>query len=122
MSSDPLAKIAKYRTLLERACAKYIWHLQIAQNYIQNYGPDVIIFLNGRTPEQAAFKEIAENLDVPWLALEHGAKPGKTYFLEKFQTQDRLKTQELIKNSSRQLNPQELERVLLKAEMWIHKQ
>ena len=122
MSSDPLAKIAKYRTLLERACAKYIWHLQIAQNYIQNYGPDVIIFLNGRTPEQAAFKEIAENLDVPWLALEHGAKPGKTYFLEKFQTQDRLKTQELIKNSSRQLNPQELERVLLKTEMWIHKQ
>lgn len=122
MSSDPLAKISKYRTLLERACAKYIWHSDIAQKYIENYSPDVIIFLNGRTPEQAAFKEIAENLDVPWLALEHGAKPGKTYFLENFQTHDRLKTQELIKDSWRRLNPQELEQVLLETEMWIHKQ
>ena len=122
MSSDPLVKISKYRTLLERACAKYIWHFQIAQRYIQDFSPNVIIFLNGRTPEQAAFKEIAEKLNVPWLALEHGANPGKTYFLENFQTQDRLETQELIRNSSRQLTPQELDQILLETEIWIQKQ
>lgn len=122
MSSDPLAKITKYKKLLRRACSTYISYFQIAKNSIQEFKPELIILLNGRTPEQAVFREVAEKMNLPWLCLEHGAKPGKTYFLEDFQTQDRQKTQELIRRCSQNFSNENISKIEMEIDDWIKRQ
>ena len=122
MSSDPLAKIRKYKKLLKRACSSYISYFQIAKESIKDFNPELLILFNGRTPEQAVFREAAENLNLPWLCLEHGAKPGITYFLENFQTQDRKKTQDLIRCFSQNLSAEDLCQIEMEIDNWIKRQ
>ena len=98
MSSDPLFKIRNYRGALREVALKFFDYQDIAQDVLRSASFDLMIFTNGRTPEQAVFKECAESALIPWLCLEHGARPGETYFLENFQTQDRVGTQSLIQS------------------------
>ncbi len=122
MSSDPLAKIRKYKKLLKRACSAYISYFQIANESIKEFNPELLILFNGRTPEQAVFREVAENMNLPWLCLEHGAKPGMTYFLEDFQTQDRKKTQDLIRCVSQNFSAEDLCQIEMEIDNWIKRQ
>ena len=122
MSSDPLAKIRKYKKLLKRACSAYILYFQIAKESIKEFNPELLILFNGRTPEQAVFREVAENMNLPWLCLEHGAKPGMTYFLENFQTQDRKKTQDLIRCFSQNFSTEDLCQIEMEIDNWIKRQ
>ena len=122
MSSDPLAKISKYKKLLVRACSTYFSYFEIAHNSIQEFNPEILILLNGRTPEQAVFREVAESIKLPWLCLEHGAKPGITYFLEDFQTQDRQKTQDLIRSCSQKFSTEDIKHIKMKIDDWIMRQ
>jgi hypothetical protein len=122
MSSDPMAKIVKYRNVLRRACSSYITYFQIANESIKEFNPELLILLNGRTPEQAVFREVAEKMNLSWLCLEHGAKPGKSYFLEDFQTQDRLRTQEVIRSCSQNFSTDDLDRIMTEIDGWIQRQ
>ncbi len=122
MSSDPKAKITKYKKLLVRSCSTYFSYFKIAQDSIQEFNPELLILLNGRTPEQAVFREVADNIKLPWLCLEHGAKPGITYFLEAFQTQDRQKTQDLIRDCSQKFSAKEIRHIEMKIDDWIIRQ
>ena len=96
LSSDPLIRIDNFRKELQTACERFFQYFQFGKELIQEKTFDLVIFANGRTPEQAVFKELSELRGIPWMALEHGAKPGESYHLESFQTQDRFRTQELI--------------------------
>ena len=122
MSSDPLAKITRYKKLLRKSCSAYISYFQIAKESIQEFKPELLILMNGRTPEQAVFRDVAESLKLPWLCLEHGAKPGKTYFLEDFQTQDRKRTQELIRSCSLNFSAQDVIQIEMEIDNWIKRQ
>jgi hypothetical protein len=122
MSSDPMAKIVKYKNVLRRACSSYITNFQIANESIKQFNPELLILLNGRTPEQAVFREVAEKMNLSWLCLEHGAKPGKSYFLEDFQTQDRQRTQEIIRSYSQNLSTDDLDCILTEIDFWIQRQ
>ena len=122
MSSDPLFLIRKYRSALEEVTLKFLDYRDIAQDVLRNAPFDLVMFTNGRTPEQAVFKECAESELVPWLCLEHGARPGETYFLENFQTQDRVNTQALIKRTHDELTSPFADQLKLEFEHWRLKQ
>lgn len=122
MSSDPLIRIQKYRRELERASLQYFSYRNVAQDFLSAGDFDYLIFTNGRTPEQAVFKELAEFHGIEWLSLEHGAKPGLIYHLENFQTQDRVSTQVLIKQTYNQLNKDQVRILNSEFEEWKLKQ
>ncbi len=122
MSSDPLFQIRKYRGALREVTLKFLDYQDIAQDILQNASFDLLMFTNGRTPEQAVFKECAESELISWLCLEHGARPGETYFLENFQTQDRVETQTLIRHLFSALNEEQFSEFVDEFEDWKLKQ
>ncbi len=122
MSSDPLFQVRKYRGALQEVAIKFLEYQDIAQDVLRKAPFDLVMFTNGRTPEQAVFKEYAESESVPWLCLEHGARPGETYFLENFQTQDRVNTQALIKGTFDELTITLIDQLKLEFEDWRLKQ
>jgi hypothetical protein len=122
MSSDPLFQIRKYRAALQEVTLKFFDYRDVAQDVLSEAPFDLVMFTNGRTPEQAVFKECAESELVPWLCLEHGARPGETYFLENFQTQDRVNTQALIKRTYDELTIPLANQLKLEFEHWRIKQ
>ena len=54
-------------------------------------GSDLVMFLNGRWPEQAAVRAFCEGVGVKFLSLEHGKPNGKKFHLQNFQTQEYAK-------------------------------
>jgi hypothetical protein len=122
LSSDPLIRIHNFRKELRTACERFFQYFQFGNDFMQENIYDLVIFANGRTPEQAVFKELAESRGVPWMALEHGAKPGESYHLESFQTQDRLGTQDLISVIKSQLTGAEIAKIEIFYEEWSRNQ
>jgi hypothetical protein len=122
MSSDPLIPIRNHRGALQEATLKFLDYHDIAQEVLRSSHFDLVMFTNGRTPEQAVFKESAESELIPWLCLEHGATPGKTYYLENFQIQDRVSTQALMKRTCDHLSILLTDQLTLEFEQWRVKQ
>ena len=122
MSSDPLFQIRKYRGALQEVTLKFLDYQDVAQDVLRKAPFDLVMFTNGRTPEQAVFKECAEFQSLAWMCLEHGATPGQTYYLEDFQIQDRVNTQALIKRTCDELTVSLGDQLKLEFEDWRLKQ
>ena len=122
LSSDPLIQTHSFRKELRAACERFLLYFEAGNGFIKEHTFDFVIFTNGRTPEQAVFKELSESYGIPWMALEHGAKPGESYHLENFQTQDRLKTQELISTINSKLTITEIAEIELFYQEWSRNQ
>ena len=118
LSSDPLYEIRKHRRQLRNACIQFQSTLLATIDFKRQNDFDLVIFTNGRTPEQAVFKEFAESYKIPWMSLEHGAKPGESYHLEDFQTQDRLETQNLISKIEKDLSSESVSEINNFFENW----
>jgi hypothetical protein len=93
---------------------------QLSHNLIP--GSDLVIFLNGRWPEQAAIRAVCESIGVKFLSLEHGKPNGKRFHLQNFQTQEYSRMRLYFESLLSTMSPKDIQFALDWGSDWLAKQ
>lgn len=85
-------------------------------------GSDLVIFLNGRWPEQAAVRAFCESAGAKFLSLEHGKPNGMRFHLQNFQTQEYAKMRLYFESLLGMMSSKNMEASLDWGSEWLAKQ
>ena len=93
MNSLPLRRLWHYRFKCSQEFFK-VWQFLKCANIAERW--DIVVFLNGRFPGQAAIRQYCENMKLPFLVLEQGTPKNKRLHIQPFQTQETIYSRNLL--------------------------
>lgn len=95
-------------------------YYQVAKNFVSEN--NLILFLNGRWPEQAAIRAYCETNFKDFLSLEHGKPNGERFHLQPFQTQEYSAMRPYFAEIRKGMTQSEISHAISWGEKWLKTQ